>query len=135
MDDLNWLATHRFKEAVRHEYSWDFVFDGGAGVTTECLWRLVEQGRIRLTSKDDGHRFGRPDVLDAVLQLNQALAGANAHSISLKEGTLDLEIRFDTGHALQIIPDSSGYEAWNARKPGRLCIAVGGGDLTIFSDG
>jgi hypothetical protein len=134
MDDLKWLVEHRFKEAIRYEYSWDFIFDGGAAIATECLWRLLESGRIRLTSEDNGQRFGMPNAIDAVLDVNRALAGANVLSVTLADTTLDLEIRFGTGHVLQVIPDSSGYEAWNARKPGWQCVAQGGGNLCVFND-
>ena len=129
MDDLNWLAGLRFQAAVRHEYTWDFVFDAGVVVVAECLWRLIEGGRIRVTSKDDGHKFGLPAPIDVVFEVNQRLAKLMVKSIELRGGTLDLEIRFDTGHAIQLIPDSSGYEAWNICDSSRKYVAVGGGDL------
>jgi hypothetical protein len=132
VNDLNWLAKHRFLEAVRHEYSWSFVFDGSAGVSAGCLWRLLENGGIQRTSLDDGHKFGLPEPVDAVIEVNQRIAGAVVEAIVLHEGTLDLEIRFDTGHVLQLIPDSAGYEAWNANDRTREFIAVGGGNLTAF---
>ena len=132
MDCINWLAQHRFTEALRYEYAWDFIFDGGTGVSAECLWRLIENGRIRFTSRDDGHKFGLPSPVDVVLELNQRLAGVICTSVVLRDGTLDLEIHFDTGHVLQIIPDSSGYESWNARNPPHEFIAVGGGNLAVI---
>jgi hypothetical protein len=135
MDNLEWLVEHRFREVIRYESTWDFVFDDEAVINTGCLWRFVKSGRIRLTSEDDGHRFGLPGPVNAVLTLNQALAGAKVVSVTLTDGTLDLEIRLTTGHALQIIPDSSGYEAWQASKPGWSCFAQGGGNLVIFDDG
>lgn len=132
MDDLSWLAKHRFQEIIRFECNWTFVFDGGVELRADCLWRLIENGRIRVTSQDDGHQFGRPTPVDAVLELNQRLAGAAVNSVALHEGTLDLEIQFGTGHAIQLIPDSSGYEAWEAHDQSRQFIAVGGGDLAVF---
>ncbi len=96
------------------------------------LWRLIENGRIRLTSEDDGHQFGLPSPVDAVLEVNQRLVGASCRSVTLHEGTLDLEIGFDTGHVLQLIPNSAGYEAWAVYEPSRQFIAVGGGELAIF---
>ena len=50
----------------------------------------------------------------------------------LREGTLDLELHFNTGHIFQVIPDSSGYEAWNVSSGSTQFIAVGGGGLTTF---
>ena len=132
MNDLDWLAGNRFKELIRYEYTWTLAFDDSVSVTIGCLWRLIENGRIRLTSRDDGHKFGLPSPVDVVLELNRMLAGANCSSAVLHEGTLDLEIRFDTGHAIQLVTDSSGYEAWAVNEPGRQFIAVGGGNLTVF---
>jgi hypothetical protein len=134
MNDLDWLVAHRFQDVTRYEYSWAFAFDDGVGLTTECLWRLIENDRIRLTSMDDGHSFGRPAPADCVLEINQRISGAMCTAIVLHEGTLDLEIRFDSGHAIQILPDSSGYEAWSAHDRSRQFIAVGGGDLVVFAD-
>jgi hypothetical protein len=130
MNDLDWLAKRRFQEAIRNEYSWTFAFDHGVSVKAECLWRLTEKGRIKVTNQDDGHQFGLPARVDAVLEVNQRLAGAPVTSVALREGTLDLEIQFDTGHRLQLIPDSAGYEAWAVYEPSREFIAVGGGELT-----
>ncbi|HEV3138721.1 MAG TPA: DUF6188 family protein, partial [Pirellulales bacterium] len=67
-----------------------------------------------------------------VFEVNQRLAGTLCTSVALRERTLDLEIRFDTGHLLQAIPNSAGYEAWAVYEPARQFIAVGGGELTIF---
>jgi hypothetical protein len=132
MNDLDWLIGHRFQEVIRHEYRWEFVFDGGANVTSGCLWRLIENGGIRVTNEDDGHPFGLPAPVDAVIVVNERLVGATITSVVLEKGTLDLEIRFSTGHAIQVIPTSSAYEAWEAYEPPRQFIACGGGDLVVF---
>lgn len=93
----------------------------------------MEAGRIRVTSEDDGQHFGLPSPVDATSELNRRLAGAAVEAVELRAGLLDLELRFSTGHLLQLIPDSSGYEAWQASSRNRQFIAVGGGDLAIFS--
>ena len=132
MNDLAWLSKLRFQQALRHEYSWTFDFDQGVRIKAECLWRLVVDGRIQRTSRDDGHQFGLPAPVDAVSELNQQLSGALVNSVELHEGTLDLEIRFDSTCTLQIIPDSSGYEAWAVYSSDAEFIAVGGGNLATF---
>jgi len=132
-DALNWLTRHRLKEVIRYEYTWALVFDEGAGASIECLWRLLENGRIRLTSEDDGHQFGLPAPVDADRRIREAIVGASVTGIVLHEGTLDLELRFENGYALQLIPTSSGYEAWNFyNSVPENFVAVGGGDLAIF---
>ena len=54
MDTLDWLVKRRLRSVLRREYDWVFVFDGPATLTAGCLWRLLEDGRIRLTSEDAG---------------------------------------------------------------------------------
>ena len=148
MDDLNWLAAHRFQEALRDDYSWTFVFDGEVRVNVGCLWRLLEEGSICTTSQDDGHKFGRLAAVDAALEVNQRLAastssrqagstssplgGVAVTSVVLRDGTLDLAFHFATGHVLQLIPESSGYEAWSVDSPTGQFVAAGGGNLATY---
>lgn len=132
MNELQWPVGQRFQSLARREYDWVVAFDSGASLVVACLWRLVEGGRIRFTSADDGHQFGLPAPVDAAAEVNARLAGAAVEAVELRAGLLDLELRFDTGHWLQIIPDSSGYEAWHLGIGNRVFIAVGGGELAIF---
>src|SRR6516225_8014763 len=126
MNELAWLVGHRFQSLARREYDWVVAFDKDASLVVACLWRLVESGRIRFTSEDDGQQFGLPAPVDAVAEVNRRLAGAAVEAVELREGLLDLELRFSTGHSIQVIPDSSGYEAWQASNGDRQIIAVGG---------
>lgn len=135
MNELAWLVGHRFQSLARREYDWVFGFDKDAGIVVACLWRLVESGRIRFTSEDDGQQFGLPAPVDASAEVNDRIAGASVEAVGLREGLLDLELRFSTGHTLQIIPASSGFEAWSARIGSREFIAVGGGELAILGGG
>jgi hypothetical protein len=132
MNELAWLVGHRFQSLTRREYDWVVALDKDASLVIACLWRLVESGRIRCTSEDDGQQFGLPAPVDAAAEVNFRLAGAAVEAVELRQGLLDLELRFSTGHLLQIIPDSSGYEAWNVCCGNRQFIAVGGGELATF---
>ncbi|HBI47043.1 MAG TPA: hypothetical protein DDY78_29940 [Planctomycetales bacterium] len=132
MNELSWLVGHSCQSLTRREFDWVLVFDKRVSLVIECLWRLVENGRIRFTSQDDGHQFGFPAPVDAAMEVNRRLARASVEAVDLRDGLLDLELRFSTGHILQIIPDSSGYEAWNLLNETSQFIAVGGGELTIF---
>jgi hypothetical protein len=132
MSELAWLVGHQFQSLTRREYDWVIAFDRDASVAVACLWRLVEFGRIRFTSEDNGQQFGLPAPVDAAAEVNHRLAGAAVEAVELRAGLLDLELRFSTGHSLQILPDSSGYEAWNACGGNKQFIAVGGGELAIF---
>ena len=132
MDSLAWLAQHRLQSVLHREYDWVFTFNGEASLMVSCLWRLIEKGRIRFTSEDEGQKFGLPAPVDAAAELNRRVGNAAVETVVLREHTLDLELRFDTGHVLQIIPDSSGYEAWIASDHDKQFIAVGGGELAIL---
>jgi uncharacterized protein DUF6188 len=133
MSELAWLVGHSVQSLARREFDWVLNFDKGVRLVIACLWRLVEAGRIRVTSEDDGHQFGLPAPVDAAAEVNRRLATASVAAIEIREGTLDLELRFDGGHILQVIPDSSGYEAWDLSNGSSQFIAVGGGELATFS--
>lgn len=135
MDDLDWLSKHCFHAVVRREADWVFMFTENVSVVAACLWRLLEDGRIRFTSIDDGHQFGLPAPLDVTSELNGRLTGTRIESVRLHAGTLDFELRFGSRHVLQLIPDSSGYESWNVCAGNTQYIAVGGGELTFFATG
>jgi len=134
MNELAWLVEQRFQSIARREYDWVVAFDNDASLVIACLWRLVEAGRIQVTSEDEGHQFGLPAPVDAASEINRRLAGVAVEAVELRKGLLDLELRFSTGHSLQVIPTSSGYEAWQASSRNRQFIAVGGGELAIFGD-
>jgi len=132
LNQLDWLLQYRFLAVSRREHDWIFTFDGQASLVVTCLWRLVEGNRIRLTNFDDEQQFGLPAPVDATETINSRLENATIVLVELREGTLDLRLTFDTGHTLEIIPDSSGYESWNFFGLGQQFIAVGGGDLAII---
>ncbi len=132
MNALAWLAEHRFKSITRRECDWVLAFDRDASIVIACLWRLLEDGRVRVTSEDQGHKFGLPTPVDAAVEVQSRLAESIVSEVELRDGTLDVRIHFATDHIFEILPNSSGYEAWEALDATNLFIAVGGGDLTSF---
>jgi hypothetical protein len=131
-NQFDWLLQRRFVAVIRREHDWLFAFERDANLAVGCLWRLIEGNRIRLTSLDDGQQFGLPAPVDAAETINSRLGKAAIVKIDIQEGILDLQLTFDTGDILEIIPDSSGYEAWNLLGSDQQFIAVGGGDLSIL---
>ena len=131
MHRLAWISQHRLQSVVRQDDGWSFMFDDGVCLTVSCLWRLLEDGRIRVTSEDDGQWFGLSAPVAPAEVVSHRLVGASADDVVLRDGTLDLEFRFGRRHVLQVIPTSSGYEAWNVSRRGRQFIAIGGGELAI----
>jgi hypothetical protein len=134
-ENMKWLAGKRLQSFVHREHDWVATFDGKTTLVIACLWRLIENGRVRFTSQDEGQWFGLPAPVDAAAEVTSRIVGALIEAVELRDGTLDLEIRLSSGHALQIIPDSSGYEAWNLSGHNSQFIAVGGGNLAIFGEG
>ncbi len=134
MNELAWLAGHRFQLLARREYHCVVALDNDKSIVVACLWRLVKSDRILITSEDEGQKFGLLEPVEAATEVNRRLTGAAVEAIELRSGVLDLELRLSTGHSLQIIPDSSGYEAWNVCCVNRQFIAVGGGELAVFGD-
>ena len=135
MHNLDWLIGLRFQEVIRREFDWVFVFDDRTSLTVACLWRLIDDGRIARTCNDDGHKFGLPAPVNAIEEVNLRLAGTAIESVEVIAGVLDLHIHFGTKYSVQVLPDSSGYEAWDLCGENRRFIAVGGGQLAIFGDG
>lgn len=131
MNELACLVGRPFLSLARREHDWLASFDEHASLVIACLWRLVESDRIRFTSEDDGQHFGLSESVDVAAEVNRRLGGAVVVAVEIREGILDLELRFSTGQALQVIPDSSGYEAWNISCGSRQFIAVGGGELAV----
>lgn len=132
MYDLSWLVRYRFRSLIRREYDWHIFLDNETSLTISCLWRLLEGGRICRTSEDDGHRFGLPGPVDAAEEVNSRLGGTSIEAIEVRQGTLDLSLQFSSGHILELIPDSSGYEAWSLNRASVRYIAAGGGNLARF---
>ena|SRR5438067_6141487 len=132
---ISWLVGCRLESFTKREYDWIASFGRDTHLVIACLWRLIEGSRIRFTSQDEGQWFGLPAPVTAAEEIARRLSGKLVEAAALKDGTLDVELRFDTGHLLQIIPDSSGYEAWDLSNGRSQFIAVGGGDLAIFDIG
>jgi len=135
MHDLDYLIGKTFEALDRRGHDWIVIFDRDATMNIACLWRLLEDQRVRFTSEDEEQHFGLPAPVDAAAEVNRRIGGAQIESVDLREGTLDVALHLNTGHRFEIIPDSSGYESWEADLNGTILIAVGGGDLATFGKG
>jgi len=105
---------------------------GGYRVQIECLWRLLSSDRLALTSGDDGQLFGRSEPVLAVSELATKLIGRVLDTIQVAQGTADLTLHFRE-HTLQVLSDSSGYEAWQVEGPaGTVAVGQGGGNVAVL---
>jgi len=80
MNELAWLVGYSFQSLTRREFDWVLVFDRNVQLVIACLWRLVEEGRIRVTSADDRHQFGLSAPVDAAAQVNRRLPLASVEA-------------------------------------------------------
>ena len=116
------LLTHRLDDVVKHDYSWEFVFSDRVRLQVKCLWRLVVSGRLVITSEDHGHQFGLPAPVDCLGELRRQIIGAAVEDVNVRSGTIDITLGFGSGHTLEVISTSAGYETWRITAPGVLMV-------------
>jgi hypothetical protein len=120
------LLAQRFVTIERLDSYWFITFTDNVILSVECLWRLLEGDKIVVTSEDHGHQFGLPAPVDALACLQTCLASSQVTGVDLREGTNDLRLVFASGHMLEIIPTSRGYEMWHLYHNEDELHAVGG---------
>jgi hypothetical protein len=107
-------------------------FSGGYRIQIESLWRLRTSETLVLTSEDDGQLFGRSEPVKAIASLSDKLLGQNLSFVQVTHGTADLALHFGK-HVLEIISNSSGYEAWQIEGPvSTLAVGQGGGNVAVW---
>src|SRR5262245_15308312 len=131
MIDLSWIAGHAFGWVRRREQDWLFTFSEGVSLVVGCPWRLLAKGRIWVSSDDDRQQFGLPKPIDSAAEVTKLIGGRLVRWISVRPGVLDLLVVFDGDQMLEVLPVSSGYEAWQVDRLAdrSSVIAVGGGEL------
>ena len=82
---LSWLTSRRVTSLIKRNHEWVLQFEPDVAVTLLCIWRLVEGGRICVTSEDDGRQFGLPAPLDAQALVNQKIATEELTAVVLDE--------------------------------------------------
>jgi len=129
--DLSWMAGRIIVEVSLHEPTrWSFIFGPEASIGVECLWRIVEHGRVVLTGEDHSQQFGLSTPIDAATKGTELLANRQITTAQLREATADIVIEFNGDLRLEIIQTSSGYESWQMRDPsGVSFFAQGGGQI------
>lgn len=121
------LVGRRLISIDRYDFSWPFGFSGDFSITAESSWRIVIDGSVRLGDVDHGQRFGLPAPVDAVASAEKLLMGRLVEAEIPGMVRADLTLRFEDGAMLQLLAQSSGYEAWQLNGPG-LCVVGRGSD-------
>ncbi|MBS0361124.1 MAG: hypothetical protein JSR98_07065 [Proteobacteria bacterium] len=124
------LLTGAILQHITHlEFSWGFAFDA-ASLTGNCPWRIVSDGRLILTSEDDGQKFGLPEPVDAEARAGAELLKARVAVVAVDAETADLRITFANGARLELLSTSAGYEAWQLNTPTSCIVAGSQGQLS-----
>jgi len=126
------LIGRQLLSLEKKDFSWFFAFGPGVTLTTESPWRLLDQGRIVVSSEDHGHQFGLPAPVDAGLRVLSRAAGRTVEAASVASDSGDLILQF-SGHVfLELLQLSSGYESWRLLVNGSESICMGGGSIEHF---
>jgi hypothetical protein len=135
--NLSWLAGQRIVAVTLEEdLSWKFLLEANASLRVGCLWRILERGKIILTSEDHNQLFGHSAPINAQERAMTLLAGESITEAAMREGTLDIFADFGHGRRLEVFANSAGYESWELLDPsGVLTVAQGGGNLVTIDLG
>jgi hypothetical protein len=108
-------------------------FEGNAGAWTihfgdvrlniGCPWRLFVQGSLKFCSSDHKQKFGLPQPFDAESEASKILQSKTLQDFSIAKSTTDLVLDFEDTVKVELLQNSSGYEAWNFSGP-KGCLVV-----------
>jgi Family of unknown function (DUF6188) len=131
-DFISAIVGRKLSALDKLEFSWSFQFEDVATLMVGCSWRILSERRVALTSLDDGQQFGLPNPIDAHVQSKQLLLDRVVRKATARGDTGDLAIDFGDSFVLEVLIDSSGYEAWQLSTPrGATLVATGGGKLVF----
>lgn len=126
------LVGRHLLSLEKKDYSWFFGFGGAVCLATESPWRLIEQGRIAVSSEDHGQPFGLPMPVDAAREALSRVADRTVQEASIAADSGDLTIRFPGHVHVQLLQLSSGYESWKLSIDGSDIICTGGGAIAHY---
>jgi hypothetical protein len=86
----------------------ELLFSEGARARVD-YWRVIKQGKERLSSFDHEQQYGLPAPIDAISELQKELADKTLTDAELDEQTGDLLSQFSEDIKLQVFA-FSGYE-------------------------
>jgi hypothetical protein len=112
---------------------WTFSFSNGAQLHVTATWRVIAGGRVVVAAGDHEQLFGHALPVDAAARARAALGSGPVASSRCSPQLGDLTLDFPTGARLEVLTDSSGYEAWSLARPdGVTVVATGGGGVVAF---
>lgn len=122
----------------RREHDWLASLGAEDSIRVSAPWRIVANGRIAFADQDDGQKFGLQAPLDGEAEANTLVQCKAIKKAIVDRQTADLTLHLVDGTRVDIFNNSSGYEGWEAGlatpKGSMMLVALGGGDVSIFSD-
>lgn len=129
------VAGSRFEslDVSAAPYQWIFRFERAITLNVESFWRVIEAGRVLVTSMDEGQLFGLAQPVDAGQRCRDALGTSEVQSAVYDSVTGDLTLGFSDELRLEAIVTSSGYESWTLSDGrGNVLVGCGGGEVAIW---
>jgi len=131
--DVSWMTGRHLEVAIVEPAQWIFSLGDSSRVSVECPWRLLHKGKIRVSSEDHHQKYGLPALMDAAAEANKLLREARVVNAEVRHETGDLVITCEGDLRLEVVPFSSGYEAWHISTPqGKHVLAGGRGELSAW---
>jgi hypothetical protein len=91
------------------------VFADGTRLQAE-YWRIIENGMAGVSSFDHNQKYGLPEIVDAVRELQEKLQSKTVVEAHHEEETGDLLFKFTGDIKIQIL-NLTGYEIWEIAFP------------------
>ena len=131
---MSWLEGAEVAAiSLTEPVSWWFEFSDGTALRAECLWRVITDEHVEVTSADHGHQFGLTRPVDAGVLAMRAFTHAQVRRASLADATGDMTLEFNNGARLEILTTSMAYEGWAITSPGGdEIIGLGGGRIEVL---
>jgi hypothetical protein len=127
-----WMVGRTVECAYHEPDWWTFMLGPPAGIGSSSPWRLLEQGRIRVSSADHRQQYGLPAPIDSAEKFNSISSGARVLRVEVREGTSDLILELEREFRLEFLPIASGYERWSVWGPDETTYVAQAGRVTAF---
>lgn len=93
----------------------DLLFSNGSRLRAE-YWRAIKEGKAGISSFDHRQKYGLPEPIDAIKELQEQLQDNIVTDALLDRETGDLNFQFRGSIKLQVF-NFTGYEIWEISFP------------------
>jgi hypothetical protein len=95
------------------------------------MWRLLQDGALVVTDREDGLTYGEPTAIDAEARAQGLLKGRRVLAAMIHPETADLSLALEGRVRLEVISVAARGEAWHLSRGERgFTIAAAEGRLS-----